>query len=120
MLHGSVQPVEALLVEPFSGPPGACLGLGSSLAATLQELANTLLGVPVDGPKLSRRIAGAKVVAPASQHGIQLRDELPHVTDTAALPFRTLMDFDPHPLHASHRGPALQEVLLLPFLQDAS
>src|SRR2546422_9996460 len=76
----------------------------------LQEVAQPFPHICVNLVELDGGVSGAEVVAPASQDGIQLRDEhadiLPPVAVAAGLGPNLLA----YPLHASCRRPTVQVI----------
>src|SRR2546427_1363814 len=63
-------------------------------------------------------IPGAEVVAPPAQDRVQVADQHPHILHSVPVSSGELLHALPSPLHASRRGPPLEEVdamaLLLP------
>jgi hypothetical protein len=114
---GAAQPVQAVGVKPRFGP---LIGLTSTqIAAPLldQKPAEPPYDVVIDLTELVGGVAGTKVVAPATQDRIDIRD---HVADIGPDPIApgAVTHLGPYPGHGPLRRPAMQvvahEALLLP------
>src|SRR3954465_14998561 len=101
--------IRTMPVKPLLGP---LIGFsGTQVAPPLldPQAEQTPHHVPIDLVELGGGIAGAKVVAPATQDRIQIRD---HVADIASDPGASgaLAHLGPHPGHGRLAGPAVQVV----------
>src|SRR5262249_10357524 len=81
-----------------------------------EEVGEPTLHVVVDLVELLRGVAGAEVVAPASQDRVQLADQHPHILDPVPAPPGLLLHALPPPIHAALGGPALEKVQALALL----
>src|SRR3990172_457650 len=108
----SVQPLGLVLLPR---PAEVFTGLDVAPEDPLPALVQPANDIPVELEEFPSSVPGAKVVAPASEQGIEVVDDAPDVLDPARPPVGPLLHLGPHPLHASLRGPPLEVVAANPL-----
>src|SRR5512138_244578 len=97
-------------MEEVLGPPLPLTHPKVASFALHEEVVKASPDVSVDLDEFGGRVPGAKVVAPAVQHGVEVFDDQLDVTHPGPVPSGQLLHALPHPLHAAMRRPALEEV----------
>src|SRR5579884_42714 len=110
----SAQAVESELRQAVPGPLLHVGRLRTLPAAPAQEPEETRPHERIDLNELGRCVAGPEVISPAAQDGVEILDDLSKIIHARPAPsIRDLANAAPDAIHAPHRGPP-EEVLLLP------
>jgi hypothetical protein len=75
ILNGSTQAVESQGLEEGTTPPSRATRAKATARTLDQQGVQPLFDIRVDLDEFRRRIARAKVLSPAAEHGIQVRDD---------------------------------------------
>src|SRR5947209_2325342 len=99
--------MEALSLKPFPRPACGLTGTEMTSIASHHETPKAPPHILINSPELLGGIPGAKVVAPPTQHGIQVRDHDAHILHPLPLPVRQVLQARTHPPHTPCRWPSL-------------